>query len=225
MNSQVFPRIAPRVGLFRKTLQASSLAWKVFRNPGDIVSLLGLGNLLTDTAAFGTYVEQVKRDPRARELVESRYSPGLPAVADLQRLPEGSLGRELARHLEIHKLGLYPFPLSPLLSEAEYLRERQREIHDLLHVLLSSGIEVHEEVSVNAFILGRAAAPISVLIVAGAMIQALFCKPATLVDVIRSAARGLGQGERALSPFAYRWEENLARPLADVRKDFGLSLS
>ena len=120
---------------FRTTVHATGLVWKLFRKPGDIESLLGLGNLLNGLSSFHRYVGQVKADQDARVLVDARYSPGLPSMEALGAMPTGSLGHGLFLHLTTHKLGLYPFPLKPEYDDGQYLRERQREIHDLLHTL------------------------------------------------------------------------------------------
>jgi ubiquinone biosynthesis protein COQ4 len=205
-------------------LKSTHLALKVFRKPNDIHTLLKLGDLLSESPAFEAFVRQAKDIPEVRTKIEERYAPGLPTLEILRSYPNGSLGRGLAHHLDSGKLSLYPFPLKPALSEGEYLRERQREIHDLIHTLLGCGIEIHEEAMVNAFILGRTSSPISVLIVAGALVRTLFKAPQELRTLLRSVFEGYRLGQAAHCPFAYDWENSLTKPIEKVRQDFALSI-
>jgi ubiquinone biosynthesis protein COQ4 len=196
--------------------------------PADIRALLGLGDLLSETRAFDEFVERVQKDPDAQVLIRERYAPGLPALGELSAYPEGSLGLKLAEQMARFGLDLYPKRFANSSGSDRpgiYLRERQREIHDLLHTLLGQGIELSEEAHVNAFMMAQSGSPVSILVVCGAILRTVFCisKPSELSLLLRQVQAGYAQGLRARNIFGIRWEEKLGLSLEDAKRLLGVT--
>ncbi len=190
---------------------------KMLLKPKDIFTLLKLGNLLTDTQSFRLFVQNVKSSPEASVLINSRYSL-LPLNENWQALyPENSLGWAYHQHLNKNGLQTYPFQISKDCSEAVYLRERQREIHDILHAAFGLGIDIADEAQLNSILIAQGAAPISVLIVAGSMIHTVFKTPDQTLKIANAIVTGYSYGKRIRSVYSLEWEELLGLPLKDVR--------
>jgi ubiquinone biosynthesis protein COQ4 len=204
-------------------LRALFYGLKVLLRPSDIHSLLKVGDILSHSKALTFAAEKAKQDPEAGLLIEERYCQGFPSAEVLAQMPVGSLGHSLAQHLQQHGLQNYPERSLVYRTDAVYLRERQRQIHDLLHVVLGCGISVREEACVNAFVMAQTGAPISILIVFGVLLRALMKNPAGVLEDMEAIFKAWSCGRQARSPFGFRWEARLEAPLAEVREYFNLS--
>lgn len=200
-------------------LNAAWNALRILRDPKDIRALLKLGDLLSETEAFRFAADRLLRDPAVSRLAEERYSPGFPSIETLRGMPEGSLGQAFAAHMELNGLSPYPRSSRDSPDGRVYLRERQREIHDILHAVLGYGIDVADEAALNAFLMAQCPIPISTLIVAGSVIQTVFKNPNRLPSHLERIAEGWKIGKSARTPFAIRWEECWARPVTEMRHE------
>ena len=81
----------------------------------------------------------------------------------LERLPEGTLGREFARYFRDNKISPFETTLE-LKNDAEFLAKRYRETHDLMHLLTGYGTDVVGEMELQAYALGNLGIRIAVLI-------------------------------------------------------------
>lgn len=112
---------------------------------------------------------------------------------------------------------LYPGP------ERTWFAQRGDCVHDLLHVVSGYGQDPAGESALLAFtdgIYGRAAR-LRVMRF-GILMSILSAPPRSIPRAARFAFRAWRRGRRARIPFSYRWEEALARPLAEVRRELGV---
>ncbi|MCA9705616.1 MAG: hypothetical protein KDK70_07205 [Myxococcales bacterium] len=167
---------------------------------------------------------------RARPEVEARldgvrgHYPPVDLEA-LQRLPDGTLGREYARFLSTNRLD----PIVPtdrvdrVLLARNAFTVRYAVIHDMVHVLTGFDASWPGEVGVWAFVGGqfyswgyRVAAVVALLV-------APLRSPLRLREAWRSFWRGWAMGARARLLLAERLEDRFAQPLDEARRELGVT--
>jgi ubiquinone biosynthesis protein Coq4 len=162
------------------------------------------------------------RQPAVAALFAEGYDPAL-EPARLERLPDGTLGREYLRFLRANGID----PLGELLEMprptnlAEYLFRRAYKLHDVLHVVLGCDASVLGEVRIVSYSLGQAAsgsgrAP--ALALAVLFLHLALRKPGDVPEAVRLAADWMGRGERAAFYAAFRLEDWMDRPVVEVRE-------
>ena len=101
--------------------------------------------------------ELARAHPDLLALYRERYDPDL-TPDRLERLPDGTLGREYARFIRANGIT----PLKTLLALGEpktlvaYQFRRAYKLHDLMHVVLDADASVLGEVPIVAYSLGQA---------------------------------------------------------------------
>lgn len=202
-----------------KIIKGLFLALRVlFRPNGGIFALIEFGNIIEDIRASRVAADIIMQDPDAKQLATERYSLGLPAIPELGNYPEGSLGKELFLHLsKLDNPMHYPVPIKKDYSEQVYIRERRREIHDLMHVVAGYDTTYKNEACLNAFVAAQGPMPICILIPIGVTLRYIFKFPNKLDELISSLAEAWRRGKDARSIFSVRWEEYLDKPLEDAR--------
>ncbi|NJM46092.1 MAG: hypothetical protein HC860_07845 [Alkalinema sp. RU_4_3] len=84
-----------------------------------------------------------------------RFAINVPPVfvlSDLQGIPAGTLGRELAEHFAAHQF-------QPLTSGP-----RRKQLHDVVHVITGYGVDPIGELEVQAFMLGGKFFPMHIVL-------------------------------------------------------------
>jgi ubiquinone biosynthesis protein Coq4 len=159
--------------------------------------------------------------PELAALFAEGYDPAL-EPARLERLPDGTLGREYLRFLRANRID----PLGELLAMkrpanlAQYVFRRSYKLHDVLHVVLGCDASVLGEVRIVSYSLGQARgtpgrAP--ALALAVLFLHLALRKPGDLPEAVRLAAEWLGRGERARFYATFRLEDWMERPVEEVR--------
>ncbi len=188
-------------------------------SPGkNIIPVIKLGNVISETEAARKATEKVLEDPRAQQLVKERYGDGIPKVDRLLEYPDTSVGYALGKFMQANGLDHYPFPIDPNDTDEIYVRERRRQLHDILHVIMGWDTSLEGEAKVNAFVVGQAAFPISVIISTGVLIISIFKFPGRVQQIYHDlmAAHLLGKNSRSI--FSIKWEEMLEKPIDQIRE-------
>ncbi|MES2802307.1 MAG: Coq4 family protein [Bdellovibrionota bacterium] len=204
-------------------IKASYYGVRLFLRPHELHTLISLANQLTELPAFDAAVEHLKTDKAAKELIEQRYSPGMPTIEELKNYPANSFGHDYYKHMASHRLTVYPTKFTLDMPEKIYVRERQRQIHDLVHALLKIGVTVEEEAKLNAVFMPKGCSPFTSVIVGGAFLHFLFKRPKELIKLTRYVNDGFNFGEQMASPFSVKWEEHFYTPTAQLRRLLGVS--
>lgn len=174
--------------------------------------------------------ERFQRTAEGAALVRNGtpYPALLTDLEGLRALPAGTLGREYVRELD--ERGIHPTELArqtasahagrPFTREHAYVRDRVRDVHDLLHTLTGYGIDVNGEAGVLAFTFGQTGnkgwAVLTVLNQLGALAQRRF-------DGWLTAWRAYRKGRRArFVPAVQDWERLLQTPLEAVRRELDI---
>jgi len=187
--------------------------------PGkNIYTVINLGNVISESEAASKATQKVLEDDRAKQLVQHRYGSGIPNSEELLSYPEHSFGYTLGKFMQANDLGHYPIPIDPNYSDDVYVRERRRQLHDIIHVAMGWDTSLVGEAKVNAFVVGQAAFPISVIISAGVLILSIFKFPGKVQQIYHDimAAHLLGKNSRSI--FSIKWEEILDQPIEYIRE-------
>lgn len=113
-------------------------------------------NACLDGDTYAKLARSWRESAEGRSLLDER--PSLQGreldLEALVRLPEGTLGHELARYFRVN--GLEPFVTSfPIETDVDYLSKRYRETHDLFHVITGYATDEPGEMELQAFVLGN----------------------------------------------------------------------
>jgi ubiquinone biosynthesis protein COQ4 len=136
-------------------------------------------------------------------------------LAALERLPDGTLGREYARFIKTNGLSLDVFRAPEGIDpRAAYLAQRMRQTHDLWHVITGYAPDVRGEILLQAFTYAQARIPSSALIAFfGTVRGALRLGP----SFVRDVARAMRRGRRAKFFGPVYWEKLWAEPVAKLQ--------
>lgn len=183
-----------------------------------IMSLIKVGDLISETKAFQIALERVKEDGDARALIEERYTKGFLTLDELKTYPKNSLGYLMFKQIDDEGLDVYPLIDMSQFSEKEYLRERRREIHDVLHVVLGYDTSLIGEASLNTFLASQSGMPVCLMIPAGVMLKYIFQEPDQVKPLMDSLFEAWKWGKASRSPFGIRWEEYLKQDVDSLRE-------
>jgi ubiquinone biosynthesis protein COQ4 len=172
--------------------------------------------------------------PRGLQLLseQPRLLHALRDTAALDALPEGSLGRAYRAWCESE--GIHPdgfVAIGEAGSEASaiedsyvrYAAYRHRDSHDLWHVVYGCRADLLGEAAILGFTLGQTRSPGMAVLLVGGLMHSFTIGWKQGASMRQLAWRGLQDGMRARSLAPVPWEEWLARPLADVRAELGIT--
>lgn len=147
-------------------------------------------------------------------------------LEDLHQLPEGTLGYEYAQHML--KNGIQPLEISDDLQAEAALNPfalRYTITHDIFHVLLGFDTSYAGEMGVAAFTIAQdysgflnAFQPVMTH-----LYPLIFRAQAQQVRA--NIRRGKALGKQAACLLAYQFEQDWARPIANIRAELGLVLA
>lgn len=177
---------------------------------------------LMRTAASG--MQLLQEQPRLLNMLRDS--------AALDALPEGSLGR--AYRAWCAGEGIHPdgfVAIGEAGSEARaieddlvrYAAYRHRDSHDLWHVVYGCRADLIGEAAILGFTLGQTRSPGMLILLVFGLLHSLTIGWKQGGSMRRLAWRGLKSGVRAEKLAPVPWEAWLARPLADVRAELGIT--
>ncbi len=166
-----------------------------------------------------------------RKLVEARegYPPLFTDYDALRALPDGTLGREYVRDLD--ERAIDPVELARLTEAAyvgcdfstdhEYVRDRVRHAHDLLHTLTGYGVDILGEAGVLAFTFGQTGNKGWAMLVTLNLLSGF---STGRFDGARVAWKGYLRGRRArFVPAVRDWDRLIEMPIDDARAELGIT--
>jgi len=153
-------------------------------------------------------------------------------TAALDALPEGSVGRAYRAWCESE--GIHPdgfVAIGEAGSDAcsieddlvRYAAYRHRDSHDLWHVVYGCRADLLGEAAILGFTLGQTRSPGMAVLLIGGLMHSFTIGWKQGASMRRLAWRGLQDGIRARPLAPVPWEEWLARPLAEVRAELGIT--
>lgn len=196
----------------------------VFRDPTRLGDLLDVCEIL-NRGSFRRLHAAFERDTDGRRLLAERpeITSDTVDLDALRALPERTLGRTFADHLDAHQLELDALAV-PARRDGEaadtYLLRRYRGNHDLWHALLGLGVSVREEVLVNAFAWGQLSLPQNHAVVTLGAVRhlATLRAPSDAARFLVEIRDHLRSGRRAAPLLSVRWEDLWRRDVDEVRR-------
>ena len=146
-------------------------------------------------------------------------------LEQLSQLPIGTLGYEYAQHM--HKCGIEPLEISEDLREEANKNPfalRYIVTHDIFHILLGFDTSYPGEMGVFAFTVGQNYTKMLNTVYPLVLLIFLIIKPTQIKTTLANNRRGKALGKQAKCLLAYRFEENWARQISDIRSELGLVL-
>ncbi len=144
----------------------------------------------------------------------------------LRALPAHTVGGAFVRHLDEHGLDLDLFDApTPILADEPdiaWVVMRNRQTHDIWHMLLGLGVQGYEEILVHAFCLGNTGVQQSLFIVLFGAIKHMVLEARW--DALARGLRGAyDMGRRAAPMWSVYWERRWHEPVDEVRARLGVA--
>jgi ubiquinone biosynthesis protein COQ4 len=218
--------VAPRPVQTKQALRAIR---SLIDDPDDTAQVFRIIRALSGNS-FEQLYQRVIADPVGSRVLGERRNI-LPVLQDLERLralPDGTLGREYSRFIDhegISADGLVEasdgFDDSVFLDDRAYLlSQRLRDIHDLWHVVTGYERDLFGEIALLAFTYAQIRNRGIGFIVLIATFKEMREGYRDGVALTWNAYR---RGRRAGFLAAADWEAMLEKPLAEVRRELGIS--
>lgn len=188
-------------------------------------------------SAIDQYADNLRALPGADAFLAERYLPPLITLDDLARCPEGSLG-DAYRHWIVDN-GLEPNltqkqhryffgllesgRLDRMPDDVRYAFVRGYMLHDLLHTITGFGPDVVGELSMAGFHAAQLRSNYHSMRIAVTMAHVAFVNPRYTATAMEAITTGWQMGQNWRNLHFVQWEEQLDRPLDDIRRAFSNS--
>ena len=192
------------------------------KQPDSLESVFAVANSLQGSPLAEQMVTYLTNKPQFKALLDEGWRPQAIDLAELQKLPDGSLGKCYANQLI--QLGLTPEVLidaAPITTTSEFIRHRIGETHDIIHVLTGFGIDGCGEIGLQGFNLAQTRSALAVMLIFGSMISTLQTGE-SLEPLLRALSRGFQMGLDADLVIAQKLEEGWDRPISEWRRELNL---
>ncbi len=169
----------------------------------------------------------ILKDQRLLDLYEQRSMPDLStqaAIRMFESLPKGTLGYEYGRYVKERKLDNIFLEYLVVDSPATYLIYRIAHLHDLFHFIL--GYEAYDpigEMEVELYLYAQNHAVNHILFAMGYVAFLLRNNPRQLWEGRERLLEAYRFGRRTANLLLVRWEDQMSRPIHDVRRELGIA--
>ncbi len=183
---------------------------------------------LADSGANQALMEEVstflERDPRLAAALVEQPRLGRVDLAELSRLPAGTLGHEFAAHMLRNGLDPAAIPVPDAPNDVWYVRTHLRETHDIWHVVTGMGTDVAGELALQAFYLAQMPSRLSSALMAMGLIHISAVRPEAREVVMNAIVHGWLVGQRSRPLFGVAWAKLWSTPLTEVRAQLGVDV-
>ena len=219
------------MNILKKIRHGFGLHWAVLsfsRRPDDVRPILHMFDHFLGLGGYQHMERIVGTNSRMKELMRDRVPLKRVTLAELDQLPEGSLGKAVAKHLIANHLDLDFYPNLKIKKDEHYVLHRIRAVHDALHVVTGFDTTRGGEVGIQAFTMAQTGSPFSMFIVGGAIFFAPFKSVPQfqvgneLFGWMDRIATGWNMGKNARFYLAYDWDRAWTAPIDKVREDLGI---
>ena len=207
------------MGIYAKAVRAG---FRLLRDPKNLDDVKSLSFQLKDAGALHEMIEFFQSAPGTRGAFVRKPSIGVVNLADLRRMPHGSLGQAYAAFLGEHGIDPEDLNISVGISDEDYMVKHFYETHDIWHVVTGFGVDVANELGLQAFYAAQGPAPLSVALLALGLLNAFLYEPDDVDARLSAITDGWRLGKEAKPLFGVDWAAYWQRPLADVRRELGI---
>jgi len=212
-----------RFGELLRALHNLRLLAAIGRSGGELSCVADLVDSFMDSPQMADCVRRFKALPDGAAMLTGRYPPLNPDIAQLSRLPQGTLGQRYAQL--ILQLGYDPsfFRQRPIDCEARWLTQRIATTHDIHHVVSGFGTSPPGESGVLAITAAQIGFPAYVLLNNAAQLSGFRFQIEGFETLSRAISHGQAIAHQASCLAAVRWEEGWDRPVSAWRAELGIS--
>ena len=201
-------------------------------DPTQIRAFYDLHKGLEDTPAMLSFEQTMLAVPQIAQMVDEAWEPPALSLAELKRMPEGSLGHAYATRMladgldpDVIRRNAASKALEPgeseLARKARYLTRRRTMTHDIHHTVTGFVTDLPGEVGLSAVYLAQIHQPVSLLYLCAVLLHTM--PEAELYGrALHRLQEGLQMGWKAGNLLAQKWELGWERPLADWREQLGI---
>lgn len=201
-------------------------------DPTQIRAFYDLHKGLEDTPAMLSFEQTMLAVPEIAQMVDEGYEPPALTLAELSRMPEGSLGRVHAARMladgldpDVIRRNAASKALEPgeseLARKARYLTRRRTMTHDIHHTVTGFATDLPGEVGISAVYLAQIHQPVSLLYLCAVLLHTM-PDPDLYGRALHRLQEGLQMGWKAGNLLAQKWELGWERPLAEWREQLAI---
>ncbi len=202
--------------------RAASALITLVRDPSRLEKVFELRDAVASKEALAFLADHFDRDELGREALRTRPRLGAIDLARLASFPDGSLAREFALHMRRAGLDPAAIPTLPSPDRLSFVSAHLYETHDVWHVVTGFGVDVAGELGLQAFQVGQFPARLSMVILAGGIMNTTLYAVDDRARRFEAIARGWDLGRDAKPFFGVRWGELWGEPLVEVRERLGI---
>ena len=227
--SRFLPDLLPGVDAFKEVLGIAGM----LRDPHAIQNIYRVEDGILRNDATKAMLDHLRQQPGTAEMMKRRYLRGEPVdVKPLRELPEGSLGREFARHIDDY--GFATDYYQQIAADADfaegvdpdiiYALNRVRETHDIWHVVLGFAPTPIGELGLKAFETAQLHRPMAAMIVGGGICRYAVVGGGQYDEALEAITAGFRMGKVAKPLLAETWEDCWSEPVEQIRARLGVEL-
>lgn len=195
----------------------------ISKDPNNTAAGLSVADNLYVLGLLDHEINYLKQTPLHVEQFKNRYMLPKIDLQELQKLPEGSLGKCYSDHML--KYGLQPdfYKVHAIVNDTTYMMMWMRQTHDFWHTMTGFQTTVPHELGLQAFMHAQVRTPLSPLLIGGRIIGATFKNFGEVAEILDAISIGWSMGRNAKCIFPIQWDKVVHRPLAELRKEYGIN--
>lgn len=175
-------------------------------------------------ARWGETVQHLSKDPHLADAFAKRPRFGPIELANLEGLPEGSLGRVFADHCRARRLDPNLIQVRPD-DDVGWLLNHLYQTHDLWHVVTGWGNDLAGEVGLGGFYCAQLRSPTFFGYMLALILLNVISRRADLDQIMEAFTAGYRAGRGANRLFGADWDTLFALPIDVVRSRFAIDRS
>ena len=196
--------------------------YRFFRVPGDFDAIKVMMEVEPTPDDATNYVSSFRQTELGRRAMQNRLRFA-PTLAELARMPEGSLGQAYLAHLRRENVDPCDLALSDRTCDFGYADNYMRQTHDLWHALFGYGASPLGELGILGVIVVQMPNRLIPVLVSLVFMNAVLMNPKTIVERVRIFSEGAQAGLNAKNLVGVDWMEYLHLPVDEVRNHFRIS--
>jgi len=208
-----------------KTLTILIGLFRLARNPSDYVSVENFREILRRYNYFAICVQKVNELSETKAIMNAKPMLNWNSLnfETFEKLPPETLGYQFRKFLQKSHLQPLNYSRDTTLSDEEFLIRRVVQTHDIWHVVLGYETDELGEIGINSFALAQIGWPPAGFYIGGYTLKQMLKAPHKVSEVISVVAEGWRRGRAARPLFAVHWETQFQRPVAEIRKELGVT--
>lgn len=203
--------------------QAAVAFIQIVRDPNKLEKVFDLRESLENPKILDPVIAALKQDPKAAAAFRDFPRIGRVDLAALERMPDGSLGREFALHMRRQNLDPAAIPTLHAATEYQFLSAHLYETHDVWHAVTGFGTDVAGELGLQAFYYAQFPSGLSAMLLAAGFLNTTLYRIDDRTARMDAIVEGYALGKKAKPLFGVRWADMWSRSLDDIRRELDVT--